>query len=116
MTDTYSPLPRTGLKFLDLTDEEEREQFEQVKNSLLRFVQGYQWGLWARNFILQRKNLHDTVCILADYLNLSPDEKYAILAADSRRERSALISKAINEFIEMTKVSEEAGRGSEGQS
>ncbi len=95
-------------EILDLTDEEEREQFEQVKNSLLRFVQGYQWGLWARNFILQRKNLHDTVCILADYLNLSPDEKYAILAADSRRERSALISKAINEFIEMTKVSEEA--------
>ena len=49
----------------DLTEEEAAQQFSQMRNSLLRFVQGYQWGLWARSFILQRKNVHDHACALS---------------------------------------------------
>ncbi len=93
---------------LDITPQEEKQLFEQLRSSLLKFVQGYQWGIWARSFILQRKNIHDTASALTDYLNLNAEEKYAILAADSRKDRYALISKAINEFIEIAKVSEEA--------
>ncbi len=93
---------------VDMTEGEEKEQFGQLKASLLKFVQGYQWGLWARSFILQRKNINDLACALADYLNLDTDAKYAILAADSVRERYELIKKAIHEFIEIAKVSEEA--------
>ena len=92
----------------DLTEEEAAGQFSQLRTSLLRFVQGYQWGLWARSFILQRKNVHDLACALSDYLNLNAEEKYKILAADSRRTRYAMISAAINEFMEVAKVSEEA--------
>lgn len=92
----------------DLTEDEAKEQFSQLRASLLRFVQGYQWGLWARSFILQRKNVHDLACSLADYLNLSPEEKYNILAVDSRKARYAMITAAINEFMEIAKVSEEA--------
>ncbi len=95
-------------EILDLTEEEEKEEFSRLRSALLKFVQGYQWGLWVRSFILQRKNVHDIACALNDYLNLSPEEKFAILAADSRRERYALISKAINEFIEVANVSAEA--------
>ena len=92
----------------DITAEEEKEIFSQLRTSLLKFVQGYQWGLWARSFILQRKNIHDLVCALSDYLNLSGEEKYAILAADSRKDRCLLILQAVNEFMEIAKVSEEA--------
>ncbi len=95
-------------EILDMTEEEEKEAFSRLRSALLKFVQGYQWGLWARSFILQRKNVNDIACALNDYLNLSPEEKYAILSADSRRERYGLISKAINEFIEVAKVSAEA--------
>ena len=52
--------------------------------------------------------MNDLVCALSDYLNLSPDDKYAILAADSRRERYELITRAVNEFMELSKVAEEA--------
>ncbi len=93
---------------MDITPEEEKHLFEELRSSLLKFVQGYQWGIWARSFILQRKNIHDMASALTDYLNLSSQEKYEILAADSRRERCALIKKAISEFIEVAKVSEEA--------
>lgn len=92
----------------DLSEEEAKQQFSQLRSSLLRFVQGYQWGLWARSFILQRKNIHDLACALADYLNLNAEEKYNILAADSRKARYSMISAAISEFMEIAKVSEEA--------
>ena len=92
----------------DLTAEEEKELFGSLRATLLKFVQGYQWGLWARSFVLQRKNIYDLACALTEYLNLSAEEKYAILAADSRKERCGLIAKAINEFVEIAKVSEEA--------
>ena len=92
----------------DITDEEEGKLFSQLRNALLKFVQGYQWGVWARSYILQRKNLHDLACSLTDYLNLNAEEKYEILASDSRKERDSLIEKAIYEFIEISKVSQEA--------
>ena len=77
----------------DISDEEESELFGKLRGALLKFVQGYQWGVWARSYILQ---------------NLNTDEKYKILAADSRKERDKLIENAIYEFIEMSKVSQEA--------
>ena len=92
----------------DLTEEEEKELFRQIRNALLKFVQTYQLGLWVRNFILQRKNINETVCALSDYLNLMAEDKYAILAEDSKKKRYELIQEAISEFIEVTKVSEEA--------
>ena len=91
-----------------MTEEEEKASFSELRSSLLKFVQGYQWGLWARSFILQRKNVYDLACALTEYLNLSVEEKYAILATDSRRERYELITRSIREFMEVARVSEEA--------
>ena len=92
----------------DLSEKEQQKIFADVRTSLLRFVQNYQWGIWARGFILQRKSIYDLVSSLSEYLNLSVDEKYTILAEDSVRARYALIEKAVNEFMEVAKVSAEA--------
>lgn len=92
----------------DYTAEEEKDQFLRLRAALLKFVQGYQWGMWARSFILQRKNMYDLGSALSEYLNISPEEKYAIVETDSRRERCTLIEAAINEFMEVAKVSTEA--------
>ena len=92
----------------DYTAEEEKAQFLRLRAALLEFVQGYQWGMWARSFILQRKNMYDLGSALSEYLNISPEEKYAIVETDSRRERCTLIEAAINEFMEVAKVSTEA--------
>ena len=50
----------------------------------------------------------EVVCALANYLNLSPEEKYAMVETDSRSERIELIEKAIYEFIELSEIGEEA--------
>ena len=98
----------------DMTAGEEKQHFARIRSALLKFVQGYQWGLWARSFILQRKNICDLACALSDYLNLTAEEKYEILAADSLRARYDLITNAVSEFIEVAKVSEEAQNAQKG--
>lgn len=92
----------------DMPEQEQQNIFTDLRADLLRFVQGYQWGLWARGYILQRKNINDMASSLSEYLNLTVDEKYRVLAADSIRERYSLISTAIREFMEIAKVSSEA--------
>ena len=52
--------------------------------------------------------MYDLGSALSEYLNISPEEKYAIVETDSRRERCTLIEAAINEFMEVAKVSTEA--------
>ena len=108
--DSFSVLPSVE----DMPEEEQEKTFAELRSDLLKFVQGYQWGLWARGFILQRKNIFDLVSALSEYLNLTPDDKYQILAADSIRERCSLIIRAVREFMEIARVSSEAQEAQKG--
>lgn len=92
----------------DFPEEEALQRFAKIQKALLQFVQMYQWGLWARSYILQWNNLEEAACSLTEYLNLSSEEKYGILATDSLRERFDRMEQAIYEFVEVTKVSQEA--------
>ncbi len=92
----------------DISEEERKERYGKMRDSLLKFVQGFQWGIMARGYILHWKSMEETVSSLAGYLNLSNEEKYEILAADHTSVRTELMEKAIYEFIEMTRVGQEA--------
>lgn len=98
----------------DLPLEEEKQTFTNLRNALLKFVQNYQWGIWARSYIIQRKNIYDLGSALSDYLNITSEEKYAIVETDSRHERCELIENAIKEFMEVAKVSSEAQEAQKG--
>ena len=58
--------------------------------------------------------MNDMASALSEYLNLTPEEKYQILAVDSVRERYTLIERAVNEFMEIAKVSSEAQEAQKG--
>ncbi len=92
----------------DLTPEEEDSRFEQLRSRFLNFVQNYQWGLWARAFMLQWKNIYDLVCSMSGYLMMDWEEKYEIIEVDSRKERYDLIEHASMAFMELTDVAETA--------
>ena len=92
----------------DIEAEQLQERFEKMRSTLLHFIQGFQWGIWARSYVLHWKSMNEVVSALSGYLTLSDDERYAILAADTVSERTERIEKAIYEFIEMARVSEEA--------
>lgn len=92
----------------DVGPEEQKERFEKVRASILRFIQGFQWGIWARSYILHWKSMEEAVSAISSYLNLSNAERYAILAADSMSGRIELMEHAVYEFIEIARVGEEA--------
>ena len=52
--------------------------------------------------------MSDLASSLSDYLNLTAEEKYAILACDSVQNRYRLIEKSVQEFMEVAKVAAEA--------
>ena len=93
---------------LDIPEEEKKKIYNETKDSLLKFVQKFPWGVWARAFIQHWNTLGEVICAVSGYLTLTPEEKYAIMATDSDRERTELIQKAIYEFIEIEQVSGEA--------
>lgn len=92
----------------DISEEEQKELYKEIKHSLLNFVQGFQWGVWARAFIQHWNTLAEIICAISAYLNLDPEEKYAIIETDSEKQRTELMRQAIYEFIEMARVSDEA--------
>lgn len=92
----------------DIDKEEEQESFSRIRRSLTAYVRNFQWGAWAKSYFLHWKNMNEILCAVSGYLMIEWEDKYRILATDSRRERCGLIEKAIFESIEIGRVSEEA--------
>ena len=92
----------------DIPEEEEKEHFDKIKKELMDFAKGFQWGVWVRSMIYHWKNFPEAVSALSGYMNLSWEEKYHILAEDSRKERLRLMEEAVYELMEIFRVSEEA--------
>ena len=101
---TASILPEVA----DIEAEEEKKLFDKLKKDMMRFAQGFQWGMWARGYILHWKNLNEVGCAVAGYFNMTWEEKYAVMETASRRQRCEMIMAAVYEMMEMHKVGEEA--------
>lgn len=99
------------LKREDVEDEDKKEAdagFQKLKSSLLKFVNQYQWGIMARNYIVHWDNIDEMVSALSQHLYIDNEEKYRILETDSVAERHAIMTKAIYELMEIADVSTEA--------
>lgn len=92
----------------DIPEEEKKQRFERMRDSLLKFVRNFSWGMWARSMILHWRNMNEITCALSGYLSLSWEEKYAILETASERERFDLMEQAVYEFMEVFRVGKEA--------
>ncbi len=92
----------------DIDESERQMRFEKMRTSLLRFVQGFQWGVWARSYILHWKSMSEVVSALSSYLNLTNEERYQIVETDVLSQRIEKMEHAVYEFMEVTRVGEEA--------
>ena len=92
----------------DMDVDELKERFEKLKSKFLKFVQNYQWGLWARGFILQWKNVNELACSMTGYFSVTWEEKYEIVEVDSQKERFELIEHMCYSFMELADVAENA--------
>ena len=92
----------------DMDEQELTKRFREMRASLLRYIQGTQWGIMARGYIMQWKNLGEMVATMSYLMKAPNEEKYAVLASDTLSERTERMEKIFYEFIEISKLISES--------
>ncbi len=92
----------------DLNRDIESEKLKNLLKELRSYSSKFQWSEMANYFIDLMDSFGTTVCSMSAMLNLTNEERYAILAEDSRAKRTELIEKTIYEFIEVGRITTEA--------
>ena len=92
----------------DLDPQSANTMLIDLRDELLTYVTKFQWGLMARGYVLAWKNMNELMVGLSPFMNITPEEKYAVLAEDSSKARAELIAKYAREFMAINEVSEEA--------
>ena len=92
----------------DLDPKEEREKLAGLKEEMRKFSSGFQWADTADYFINQITTVGMAACSMSPMLELSNEERYAILAEDSKAKRAELIEKTLYEFMEVGRITNEA--------
>ena len=92
----------------DMDPEELKEHFQKMRTALLEASSSDQGVMGARNYIMRWKNINELVSFTSAMLQISNEEKYAILEEDSVAKRTELMEKAFYESLELYKVNNEA--------
>ncbi len=92
----------------DLSQDEVTQRFRGLRMAMLRDLQGTRWGDVAKGYVIQWKNMGEMVTMLSYLLRADNEEKYAILASDTLSERTERMEKAVYEFLEIFKITNEA--------
>ena len=92
----------------DLDREVEQEKLKNLLQEMKDFSRGFKWGEAAEYYIEQVDSIGTAVCVLSPWLKISNEERYAILAEDSRARRAEMIEKILYEFLEVGRITNEA--------
>ena len=96
---------RTEIDDLDRAEEERR--VTAVKEEVLRFAEDKPWAPIIRAFAATWTNLGEIAAVLSPWLTATNEEKYALLAEDSRKLRFEQMEKMLYENLELMKVGNE---------
>ena len=99
---------RTRPELNDLDLEEQQERFQKMREAMLDALEGTQWLMGARNYIMRWSNMNELIAFTSSMLQISNEEKFAILAEDSVARRAEKMEKAFYESLELFKVNKEA--------
>ncbi len=92
----------------DIDSEEENDRFLKLQEAMREFSSRFSWGNIASAYLLQWHSIGEIASAMSMWLTLSNEERYDILACDSRRKRIELMEKALYEYIEIAKVTNDA--------
>ena len=92
----------------DIDPSEEKAHLEEAKQSLKKILASYQWGNYIAPLLNQVSSLSEIVCMVSQWINITPEEKYALAAEDSKRRRNEKIQEVLFEYLEIAKVTTEA--------
>ncbi len=92
----------------DLDPEVEAEKLKNIKEEMKRFSTGFEWAEYAQFYIHQINSVSMAACSLSPWLKISNEQRYAILAEDSRQKRAEMIEEILYDFLEVGRITNEA--------
>ncbi len=92
----------------DLDSAEEKEKLKALIREMRSYSAGLKWAESAEYFINQVDSLGMAACLMSPAVHITNEERYAILAEDSRAKRAELIEKTLYEFMEVDRITNEA--------
>ncbi len=92
----------------DLDKAVEVEKLKNLKQEMRDFASGFEWANSAEYYLEQVNSIGMAACSISPWLKLSNEECYAILAEDSNAKRAELIEKALYDFLEVGRITNEA--------
>lgn len=92
----------------DMSVTEQADHLDKIRQVMTDYLDNVEWGAAVKNYVMQWKSLNEMITALSMNLRISAAEKYKILAEDSVTKRTELIEKALYEFFEITRLTNEA--------
>lgn len=92
----------------DLDPAYEEERLEKLKKVVIEYTSQFQWGALTRAYADQWSNIGEIASIMSPWLNITNEERYALLQEDSKKVRSETMEKILYENLEMFHVNNEA--------
>ncbi|MCR5775129.1 MAG: endopeptidase La [Lachnospiraceae bacterium] len=92
----------------DADREKASKKLKEIKASLSKYAENYQWVAATRAYIAQWTSLAEIATAMSPWIMNSNEEKYALLAEDSTAKRNEMLVKLIYENLEMTRLDNEA--------
>lgn len=83
----------------DLDRAAEQEKLKALKEEMRNFSAGFQWADSAKYYIDQVDSIGMAACAFSPWLKIGNEERYAILAEDSRAKRAEMIEKILYDFL-----------------
>ena len=93
---------RTDVEDLDPADAAER--LTAIKEELLAFSRGFEWGEALRSFVANWNSIGDVAAGMSPWMSASNEARYALLAEDSQRARFDALEALIYENLELARV------------
>ena len=92
----------------DIAPEVEAEKLKDLKKEMRKFSSGFDFAESAGYIIDQVSTIEMAACVMSNILDASNEDRYAILAEDSRAKRIELIEKMLYEYMEVGRITNEA--------
>ena len=97
---------RDSIKDMDVN--EARQRLLKVKADLKELVSRFRWGSIMESHIDQYTSIEEAAAVLSSWISITNEERYAVLAMDSEKERFEALEKIIYEYAEVAKVTTDA--------
>ncbi len=97
----------------DLDLNEVSGHLNELKDGVKELIDRYQWGQAYSQFFNQLTTIEEMAGAVAPWVNCSAEDKYAVIATDSKKERFDRLEKILFEYLEIAKVTTDAQSASE---